>query len=239
MCTINNLKSAQDATRHVQPVYRNQHQAYVFIFLLQFSSPPSHRPCIDHPPLPQTYPPSFNPSQKLESLDLSGVVKSGLISGSLSLAGDLLAQLLANQQAPSSTSSSSYDPIRAARMGTFGLFFYGPYQHYWYRALDRSFAAKTIPNFFAKVTLNQLCLAPLVIGTVFAWNLALQGQIKEYPEKVKRDFAPTLVAGWKFWVPAASLNFLVVPLKSQVLYMSTCGVIWTAILSSSSSKKAS
>ena len=35
-------------------------------------------------------------------------------------------------------------------MGTFGLCFYGPFQHYWYPALDRAFGARTIPNFAAK-----------------------------------------------------------------------------------------
>jgi protein Mpv17 len=40
-----------------------------------------------------------------------------------------------------------------------------------------------------------------------------------------------LLAGWKFWVPAASLNFYAVPLKQQVLYMSCCGMLWTAYLS--------
>ena len=45
------------------------------------------------------------------------------------------------------------------------------------------------------------------------------------------------VAGWKFWVPAASVNFLVVPVQHQVLYMSACGVLWTAYLSHSSALK--
>jgi protein Mpv17 len=40
-----------------------------------------------------------------------------------------------------------------------------------------------------------------------------------------------VLAGWKFWVPAASLNFYGVPLKQQVLYMSCCGMLWTAYLS--------
>jgi hypothetical protein len=40
-----------------------------------------------------------------------------------------------------------------------------------------------------------------------------------------------LPAGWKFWVPAASVNFYFVPLQQQVLYMSCCGVLWTAYLS--------
>jgi hypothetical protein len=32
-------------------------------------------------------------------------------------------------------------------------------------------------------------------------------------------------------VPAASVNFYCVPLDKQVLYMSCCGVLWTAYLS--------
>lgn len=121
-------------------------------------------------------------------------------------------------------------------MGSFGLFFYGPYQHYWYSALDKALAARTVSNFASKVILNQLCLAPLVICSVFAWNLGLQGKITEWRAKCKQDFVPTLFTGWKFWVPAATVNFTMIPLKHQVLYMSTCGVLWTGFLSYSSSR---
>lgn len=44
------------------------------------------------------------------------------------------------------------------------------------------------------------------------------------------------VAGWKFWVPAASVNFFAVPVPLQVWYMSACGLLWVAYLSYSSSK---
>jgi protein Mpv17 len=37
--------------------------------------------------------------------------------------------------------------------------------------------------------------------------------------------------GWAFWVPAASINFALVPLKAQVLYMSCCSIVWNYILS--------
>ncbi|GAB4818931.1 hypothetical protein N2152v2_005977 [Parachlorella kessleri] len=124
-------------------------------------------------------------------------------------------------------------------MGTFGLFFYGPYQHYWYRALEGYFPLKTAAHFLTKVTLNQVLLAPVVLVVVFSWNLALQGQAKEIPAKIRRDFVPSLMNGWKFWVPAASINFWVVPLAHQVLYMSCCGVLWTAYLSYSSNVSAS
>jgi protein Mpv17 len=167
---------------------------------------------------------------------MNPVLKSGLISGSLSLAGDLVAQILTNRSLDGNNSrGQSYDATRALRMGSFGLFFYGPYQHYWYQALDRAFSARTLQNFASKVALNQVCLAPVVITGVFAWNLALQGALSDLPGKLRRDFMPTIMTGWKFWVPAATINFVAVPLQHQVLYMSACGVIWTAFLSYSSS----
>lgn len=167
------------------------------------------------------------------SSSMNPVLKSALISGTLSLAGDLVAQLLTGA---SSQTGPSYDAARAARMGSFGLVFYGPYQHYWYAALDRAFNAKTTRNFATKVFLNQAVLAPVVISAVFAWTLGLQNKLDEFPAKCQRDFWKTMTTGWKFWVPAASINFYAVPLNSQVLYMSCCGVIWTAYLSYSSSK---
>jgi protein Mpv17 len=120
-------------------------------------------------------------------------------------------------------------------MGSFGLFFYGPYQHFWYRALDRTFPGRAVKSFLSKVVLNQLALAPLVISGIFAWNLLFQNQLNQLPAKVKQDFIPTLFNGWKFWVPAASVNFVLIPLPQQVLYMSCCGVLWTGYLSYSSS----
>lgn len=36
-------------------------------------------------------------------------------------------------------------------------------------------------------------------------------------------------------MPAASVNFVLIPLPQQVLYMSCCGVLWTGYLSYSSS----
>lgn len=169
----------------------------------------------------------------LQSTFDNALLKSALISGSLSLIGDMVAQTLANRSNPG---TASYDAARAMRMGTFGLFFYGPYQHYWYRALDRSLPGRSVSSFLGKVALNQFCLAPVVIAAVFAWNLGLQGKLEQFTEKAKSDFIPTMITGWKFWVPAASINFTLVPLQQQVLYMSACGIVWTAILSSSSTQ---
>lgn len=108
-----------------------------------------------------------------------------------------------------------WDAARTARMLGFGLMWYGPYQFYWYNLLDWAMPARTTQNFAAKVALNQLALAPVVLAVVFAWNLAWTGHAAEVPEKIRRDLVPAMVNGWKFWVPAASVNFYCVPLDKQ------------------------
>ena len=82
-----------------------------------------------------------------------------------------------------------------------------------------------------------MVLGPIVSATVFAWTLAFQKKFDEFPDKMKRDWIPTIVSGWKFWVPASAVNFKFIPLQFQVLYMSTCGLLWTGFLSFSSNSQ--
>lgn len=63
--------------------------------------------------------------------------------------------------------------------------------------------------------LNQVALAPVVLAVVFAWNQALTGQAAGIPDKIKRDLVPSMMNGWKFWVPAASINFYCIPVDKQ------------------------
>jgi hypothetical protein len=203
----------------------------------------------------------------------------------------------------SSSSNNSYDACRTLRMAGFGLFFYGPYQYYWYSLLEHLMPARTAANFVCKVAANQLLLAPVTLTVAFAWHLAFSsppsssaspspaaaagpsagskggngssskgggtkaapsspqpaaaaaagaascassllasvggGKLAPLPAKMQADFVPALLTGWKFWVPAASVNFWAVPLRQQVLYMSCCGVLWTAYLSHASGNKLS
>jgi protein Mpv17 len=88
-----------------------------------------------------------------------------------------------------------------------------------------------VQSFAIKVLLNQIVLGPLVLASAFSWNLALQQQSDQIRGKIQKDLLPTLVNGWKFWVPAACINFFAVPVSYQVLWMSICGVVWTGYIS--------
>jgi protein Mpv17 len=162
----------------------------------------------------------------------ASVGRAALISGSFSAAGDAVAQLLVCRHLKSKGQEAPpFHMERALCMLGFGALLYGPFQHWWYGALARRFPGATTRSFLAKVTLNQVVLGPLVLCTAFTWNLGLQGHIAQVPGKIRRDLVGSQVNGWKFWVPAASVNFYAVPLQFQVLFMSACSIAWTAYIS--------
>ena len=90
-----------------------------------------------------------------------------------------------------------------------------------------------------QVALNQVVLGPVVLMSVFTWNFVLQRKLDQLSDKVRRDFVPSMLNGWKFWVPAACVNFYVVPLKRQVFFMSACSSAWTGYLSYASQARRS
>ncbi|GHP09444.1 hypothetical protein PPROV_000817900 [Pycnococcus provasolii] len=177
---------------------------------------------------------------------ISSLGKSAVTAGSMSVLGDAIAQGVQASKATDAKKKPAFEVARSARMGGFGLLLYGPMQHYWYAFLDRQFPIKTnLAHFANKLVWNQIMLGPTVLVTVFTWtNMTtpslgtMQQRWDATKTKIKHDLVPTMLNGWKFWVPAAAVNFSVVPLPYQVLYMSCCGVFWNFYLSLASNTPA-
>ncbi|GJP53921.1 hypothetical protein CLOM_g13042 [Closterium sp. NIES-68] len=175
-------------------------------------------------------------------------LKAAVTASGLALTGDTLAQLVERYQrtraAPSRLEAAAekhlwqHDFIRGLRMASYGFLLYGPGCHAWYQWLDRLLPAPTLTNFSLKVLANQVVVGPTVLLVVFAWNMAWMGKARDIPDKYRRDFFPSLVQGYKFWVPATCLNFAVVPLEARVAFMSCCAIFWNFHLSSSLGKEA-
>ncbi|GAQ90114.1 hypothetical protein KFL_006020030 [Klebsormidium nitens] len=171
-------------------------------------------------------------------------VKASLTAGGLALTGDTIAQTLGKYHKHKKSLKPGedddvlswllvpHDFVRSLRMLTYGALLYGPGSDWWYKLLDARLPEKTLSNFVAKIVLNQIVLGPAVVAVVFAWNYLWAGRIKDLPAKYKSDFFSTMVDGWKFWVPAATVNFGVVPLQARVGFMSVCAIFWNFYLSS-------
>ncbi|KAK2434691.1 Peroxisomal membrane 22 kDa (Mpv17/PMP22) family protein [Trifolium repens] len=158
-------------------------------------------------------------------------VKQALTAASLALTGDTIAQV-SNRWSKAKESGengsqdvlskllSEHDLLRALRMTSYGFLFYGPGSYAWYQLLDHYLPKPNVQNLMLKVLLNQIVLGPCVIAVVFAWNNLWQQKLSELPEKYKRDAIPTLLYGFRFWIPVSVLNFWVVPLPARVAFMS-------------------
>lgn len=117
-------------------------------------------------------------------------------------------------------------------MTSYGFLLYGPGSFAWYQLLDRTMPKQNFKNLVAKVVLNQIVLGPSVIAVVFAWNSLWLGKLSELPNKYKKDALPTLLAGFRFWIPVSILNFWVIPLQARVAFMSMGSIFWNFFLSS-------
>ncbi|KAL6553795.1 hypothetical protein OROMI_019468 [Orobanche minor] len=102
---------------------------------------------------------------------------------------------------------SEHDWIRALRMTSYGFLLYGPGSYAWYQYLDHYMPKQTVKNLMMKVLLNQIVLGPAVIAVVFAWNNLWLGKLAELPNKYQKDALPTLLTGYRFWIPVSILNF--------------------------------
>jgi protein Mpv17 len=74
---------------------------------------------------------------------------------------------------------ANYDVSRTLRMGLFGLAFYGPISGAWYGALDQWVlpdAPAGAAAVAAKTTLDQVLWAPVLITSLFAWDLSCSGE---------------------------------------------------------------
>ncbi|KAJ4729625.1 Peroxisomal membrane protein MPV17 [Melia azedarach] len=181
-------------------------------------------------------------------------LKQAATAGSLALTGDTIAQLIqrwrkhkASEQRSLTRSEDSdkdvlwtilldHDWLRALRMTSYGFLLYGPGSYAWYQYLDHRMPKQTVQNLMLKVLLNQIVLGPCVIAVCFAWNNLWQGTVSELPEKYKKDALPTLLYGFRFWIPVSVLNFWVVPLQARVAFMSVGSIFWNFYLSSTMSK---
>ncbi|KAM1219839.1 hypothetical protein FF2_046213 [Malus domestica] len=148
-------------------------------------------------------------------------------AGSLALTGDTIAQLTQrwrkaeaeNQQDVKRALLSDHDWLRALRMTSYGFLLYGPGSYAWYQYLDHSLPAKTVENLLLKVLLNQIVLGPCVIAVVFAWNNLWQGKVSQLPGKYQRDALPTLLYGFRFWIPVTFLNFWYTIFSSAIYFL--------------------
>lgn len=166
----------------------------------------------------------------LKYLEESPIMTKCVTSGVLSCGADVVCQLQFGDETLTEK-DTELDLWRVLKFSAIGTFFVGPVLHHWYGFLGRRFVGSSLFTTVQRVAMDQLIFAPLFIPAFFSIILILDGKPELIIDKLKSDWASTMLTNYSVWVPAMFLNFKFVPPTLQVLFSNFVGFGWNIYLS--------
>ena len=79
---------------------------------------------------------------------------------------------------------------------------------------------------------DEIIFSPFSLTTFFISMGIMEGKTKnEIVEEMGRSWLPTYIVDWTVWPAAQLINFMFVPSRFRVLYVSVCTLGWNVYLS--------
>jgi hypothetical protein len=171
----------------------------------------------------------------LTQLDAFPLVTKSVTSGIIGLAGDFCAQLL-EAKFLKKNNGKPYDVRRGMAILVDGLFVSGPIMHWGYDTMERILpvggnVAAMIHVIADSIVLDSLFVATAMIGTGLLEGYKFR---KDILPQLKRDYAPTVKAGWATSVtlmPLVFVCFRFLPVTLRTVAINLTDVIWNGIIS--------
>ncbi|XP_010517857.1 PREDICTED: protein SYM1-like [Camelina sativa] len=160
------------------------------------------------------------------------VLTKSVTSSLIYIAADLSSQTIAKK------SSESYDLVRTARMGGYGLFVLGPTLHYWFNFMSRLFPTRDLITTFKKMAMGQAIYGPTMTVIFFSLNASLQGESgSDILARLKRDLLPALFNGVMYWPVCDFITFRFFPVHLQPLVSNSFSYVWTIYMTYMANRK--
>lgn len=128
------------------------------------------------------------------------------------------------------------DYKRLGIFGLYGLTCTGPMLHFWYTLLEYIVVMKMNlsgkAKVAAKLAIDRLVWGPpFVLFTITFLQLLQTMSTKKTAAAIRNSYAAILYMNQKVWVPGQALNFGVIPVDYQVLFVNAVNVGWNTYLS--------
>ncbi|KAK3136033.1 hypothetical protein QOZ80_5BG0427080 [Eleusine coracana subsp. coracana] len=160
----------------------------------------------------------------LMALDKNPVMTKAVTSAVLTLAGDLICQLVVDR-------APKLDLKRTFVFTFLGLVLVGPTLHVWYLYLSKLVTISGASGATVRLLLDQFIFSPIFIGVFMSLLVTLEGKPSLVVPKLKQEWSSSVMANWQLWIPFQFLNFYFVPQKLQVLAANFVALAWNVILS--------
>lgn len=182
----------------------------------------------------------------LDTKPLATRMMTGFVIGTF---GDVLSQHMAGVK------FSQLDIKRLLIFSAWGGFGFTPIAMYWYNIIDATIPATMAMRGVAKMAMDQILFPPAITAFTFFCLTIVEGLLAPLSitmdkgfsfvgkadsvsalankgiEKVKTELGATLITNYKVWPAVQMLNFSVVPIKLQVLFVNCVAVWWNFVLS--------
>ncbi|KAK7495838.1 hypothetical protein BaRGS_00012828 [Batillaria attramentaria] len=125
----------------------------------------------------------------------------------------------------------NYNYERTGRMFVIGVIL-GPFNHFWYRFLDRAVTGKGVKMVAKKVAADQAVAGPFFCSSFLLGMGLLEGKSLGACGQEWREKFPTIyMADWCIWPPAQIINFYFLPPQYRVVYVAFVTLCWNTFLS--------
>ncbi|KAJ0265309.1 22 kDa peroxisomal membrane protein [Hirschfeldia incana] len=152
------------------------------------------------------------------------VLTKGITSCLIYIAADLSSQTITREKA----SSESYDLVRTARMGAYGLFILGPVQHQWFGFMSRLLPKQDFVTTLKKMAMGQTVYGPTIMVIFLSFNALLQGEGgSDILARLKRDLLPVMLNCVMYWPVCDFITFKFFPVHLQPLVSNSFSYVWS------------
>ena len=152
-----------------------------------------------------------------------------LSSGIICASGDLLCQMVFERRG--AAFKGGVDLPRTGRFFVVGAALVAPVMHVWFGVLAHLAPGTSFRAVVTKMSIDQLCLAP-VFNPMYVTCLYLQqGKLAELPEHLRAIYVDMMVANWQLWPAAQLANFRFVPVPYQVIFSNVVALLWNVYMS--------
>ena len=161
----------------------------------------------------------------LQSLQSRPLVTASVSSFVVQSLGDLLGQSLENCRAV-------LDQKRVLIQASFGAFYSAPTLHCWLSWLGKRVPGRDFTSVIKKALIHQSLFGPFMIGSyLFIIATVNEGSARRGLVVLKERLLHTVVVGFGVWTSFQLVNFWLVPLCFQIVYLNFVNVFWGAYMS--------
>jgi len=165
----------------------------------------------------------------LARLDMRRMANTVIFGSTGTFGAELFQQTVNYKVLPAKGKKQPYDWGSLVRFWVAGYLIFPHVFWHWYRLLDRVFPGAKAKAVIRKTIMDQL-VAPAPIIILFYTSMSIMEGKKDVLAECRAKLGTTLQARYCFMLPAAAINFSVVPSAYRVAFQGMVTFIWVNVL---------